>query len=253
MARKKAHEPHQNHERWLVSYADFITLLFAFFVVMYSISQVDAKKLGRLVHSMVSAFSSGVFDAGNPVATISPGSAAGIDHKVPLESIRPVLTPEVTEFAKIEESLSEGLGGEQALDRVSFYQDRRGLVISLAETGFFDSGSAEIREDSLKVLDIIVEALKTTSGHIRVEGHTDNIPIRNARFFSNWELSTARATSVIYYLIGKHTFPPQKLSASGYSEYHPVASNDSAQGRARNRRVDIVVLNEATRIGEEPH
>jgi chemotaxis protein MotB len=253
MARKKSHEPHQNHERWLVSYADFITLLFAFFVVMYSISQVDAKKLGRLVHSMVSAFSSGVFDAGNPVATISPGSAAGIDHKVPLESIRPVLTPEVTEFAKIEENLSEGLNNEQALDRVSVFRDHRGLVISLAETGFFDSGSAEIKPNSLRLLDIIIDSLKNSSGHIRVEGHTDNIPIHNIRFNSNWELSTARATFVIYYMIGKHALPPEKLSASGYSEYHPVAGNDSAQGRAKNRRVDIVVLNSATRIGEEPH
>ncbi len=251
MARKKSHEAHANHERWLVSYADFITLLFAFFVVMYAISQVDARKLGRLVHSMTAAFGGGMFDAGSQGIPISPGSMDGIDS-LPLENAQPIAAPELTELARIERNLSEALAHEQALDRVSVFRDHRGLVVSLAESGFFDSGSAELKEDSLRLLDIIVGALKDTSSHIRVEGHTDNVPIHNPRFNSNWELSGARAIFVINHMIGKHGFAPETLSASGYSEYHPVASNNTAQGRARNRRVDVVVLNSITRIGEEP-
>jgi chemotaxis protein MotB len=163
-----------------------------------------------------------------------------------------MLTPEFTEFKRVEETIAEQLKKENASEKVSMFQDRRGLVISLAETGFFDSGRAEIRESSLRVLDIIVETLKANANHIRIEGHTDNIPIHNARFNSNWELSTARATYVIYYMIGRHGMQPGTLSASGYSEYHPIASNDTPQGRAKNRRVDIIILNSSTRTGEEP-
>jgi chemotaxis protein MotB len=137
----------------------------------------------------------------------------------------------------------EALVGPEALGtRVRTRMDERGLVISLGEGGFFDSGSDILKPEGRVLLDSIASALVQTDNHIRVEGHTDNVPIRNARFPSNWELSTARATTVVAYLIDRFLFAPERLSAGGYSEYRPVESNATAEGRSRNRRVDIVVL-----------
>ncbi|MGC1371344.1 MAG: OmpA family protein, partial [Candidatus Sulfotelmatobacter sp.] len=117
-----------------------------------------------------------------------------------------------------------------------------GLVISLRDFGFFDSGSATIKPESLSALDRIASILSIRTYKLRIEGHTDNVPIHTAQMASNWELSTARASAIVRVLIMDHHFPPDRLSAAGYAEYHPIASNSTAQGRAQNRRVDIVVL-----------
>ena len=120
--------------------------------------------------------------------------------------------------------------------------NREGLVISLREIGFFDSGSAELRATSEAAVQRIAEVLSAQTNNIRIEGHTDNVPIHNAQFASNWELSTARATEMIRLFITHYDLPATRLSAAGYAEYHPVPSNETAEGRAQNRRVDIVVL-----------
>ena len=244
MARKKKPEEHANHERWLVSYADFITLLFAFFVTMYAISQVDAKKLGRLVQSMRVAFDTQLFDAGSSKLSLSEGGMGGIEQQKLVESIQPLVATGDT-LKRVRDTIQSRLIKDRFVDKVRFVQDQRGLVISLTEAGFFDPGEADLKGSSLIVLDAIAEAAMTLPNQIRIEGHTDNTPIHTERFPSNWELSTARATYIISYLLGKFPFPPARLSAAGYGEYRPVASNGSSEGRAMNRRVDLVILNEA--------
>jgi chemotaxis protein MotB len=245
MRQKQNHPEHPNHERWLVSYADFITLLFAFFVVMYAMSQVDVKKMGRLSKAMQSAFDTRVFDAGSKKLNLAEGVPEGVAEPKIMESISPLVSPSQPTFDKLQKKIETKLVQERFQDKVKFKQDKRGLVISLVEAGFFNPGEAEIKGSSLKIVDSIAQSILPIRNQIRVEGHTDNTPIHNIRFPSNWELSTARATNVIAYLTANYAFSPLRLSAAGYGEFRPVASNNQAEGRAANRRVDIVILNEA--------
>jgi chemotaxis protein MotB len=255
MARKKKHPEHVNHERWLVSYADFITLLFAFFVVMFAASNSDKKKAGQVAQSVQSAFTDlAIFtpsgkkiplydEPGTPSSTTSvigtmsnkfentqviPGGGKG-------ERAKPATIPEVK--ANIEKALQAQLENKS----VRVTADERGLTITLSEAGFFSPGSEVLQPIGGDVLDQIVANLMTLPNPVRVEGHADNTPIHTARFPSNWDLSTARATHILQYLINSKV-PPGRLSATGYGEYHPVASNENAEGRASNRRVDIVIL-----------
>jgi chemotaxis protein MotB len=149
---------------------------------------------------------------------------------------------EQTDLATLQDELRQALHNEIALHEVAMRRDTEGLIVSLREFGFFGSGSAAIKPESLPALDRIASILSIRTCRLRIEGHTDNVPIHNAQMASNWELSTARATEVIRFLIIGHRFAPERLSAAGYAEFHPVASNVTPQGRAQNRRVDIVVL-----------
>jgi chemotaxis protein MotB len=143
------------------------------------------------------------------------------------------------------------LQGEIASHQVSLRRETEGLVISLREFGFFDSGSATLKPGAKPALDRIASLLALRTCKLRIEGHTDNVPIHTAQMASNWELSTARATELVRVLIQDHGFAPERLSAAGFAQYHPVASNLTAQGRAQNRRVDIVILTaQAARAGE---
>jgi len=250
MARKKKHEPHVNHERWLVSYADFITLLFAFFVVLYGVSQVDSKKMGKLVQSMAIAFQAGMFDPGTNKLNLADGA---MDPQIQAALMAPIVPNNASNpvFKRVRELIEAKLSEEKTLDRVRFQETKRGLVISMEEAGFFHVGEAEILPESQETLDTIAKAVMPLPNQIRIEGHTDNVPIHTARFPSNWELSTTRATAVIAYLTRKFSFEPTRLSAAGYAEFRPVAPNDTPEGRALNRRVDVVVLSEMAE-GLEP-
>jgi chemotaxis protein MotB len=248
MARKKKHEEHVNHERWLVSYADFITLLFAFFVTLYAISQVDAQKLGKLMESMQAAFDTRVFEPGSPKLSLSDGRAKGVEQQTLVEPISPIVTP--TPLQNVEAIIRSQLVRESFTDKVGLRQERRGLVVTLTEAGFFDAGQAELRGSSLTVLDLIAESLLTIPNQVRIEGHTDTIPIKTARFPSNWELSTARATYVLAHIASRFPFEPTRLSVAGYGEYRPIAPNNTAEGRAANRRVDLVILSEVSEAQE---
>jgi chemotaxis protein MotB len=243
-----------SHDRWLVSYADFITLLFAFFVVLYSSSKADAHKQAQISASIDSAFRAlGLFQG----VSKSPGSGSGLgtpgtlphleDGQVSSMNIvmgdQLMATVDVQQdFAKIKKHLDGLLSNQIAQHIVSLKIGRDGLVISLREAGFYDSGSAAPHESSIATLDQIAAALSAAPYDIRIEGHTDNVPIHTAQFESNWELSTARATSLAKIFIVGHHFAPQRLSASGYAEFHPVSTNDTADGRGQNRRVDIIIL-----------
>ena len=253
--RKKKHAEHVNHERWLVSYADFITLLFAFFVVMFAASNSDQKKAGQVAQAVQVAFRElAIFDPSGKSLPLHDKGGAGADaNSVMGNAQSPFGMTRISESAEaakmrtiaiseVKAELQTLLSSEVADHSVRLSQDSRGLTISLAEAGFFGPGSAVMDAKALAVVDRIAATLKPLGYGIRVEGHTDNIPIHTAQFPSNWELSTARATFLLQYLISKAEIPAPRLSAVGYGEYRPVASNDTIEGRASNRRVDLVVI-----------
>ena len=258
MARRKKHEEHVNHERWLVSYADFITLLFAFFVVLFSASNSDEKRAGQIAQAVQVAFKElGVFTPAGKVVPLSddgglanaPGRAFGSTHSQ--FSRNTTLNQASADMSYVKMQLEEMLAPEVHAHTVRVRQDSRGVIVSLAEAGFFDSGAAVVNGTGLVVLERIAEKLHELPYDVRVEGHTDTTPIHNAQFPSNWELSTARATHVLQYLITNAKIPPQRLSAIGYGEYRPAATNDTHEGRAANRRVDLVILGREAQA-EEP-
>jgi len=234
LRRRRRIQRHTNHERWLVSYADFITLLFAFFVVMYSAAQLDKRRAGQLATAIQTAFQQ--YGSLPPHPADVGGLAA---HGVP--SNLPVGNTEPDDFNLLRKRVEDALAEEIATGEVGVRVTSEGLVISLREVGFFDTGSAELRPSSRPAFDRLAAVLRSANSELRIEGHTDNVPIHNARFSSNWDLSTARATATIRLLMTKYNFAPERLAASGYAEFRPIANNATAEGRSTNRRVDIVV------------
>ncbi|WP_260704586.1 flagellar motor protein MotB [Edaphobacter flagellatus] len=244
MSRKKKHE-HVNHERWLVSYADFITLLFAFFVVLFASSQSDKKKQSQVAAAMQSAFTPlGIFESHSKTPPIADNSFAPSQTKpaaIPLP-MPPVGSTHLEETeARIHRLLrTQSASGGIPPGSVTTHMTPEGLVISLNEIGFFASGSAEVRVASMAMLTALATTLPNAP--VRVEGHTDNVPIHNDQYPTNWELSTARATAIARLLLERSNIQPTNLAAAGYAEYHPVASNATEEGRSQNRRVDIILL-----------
>jgi len=221
-----------------VSYADFITLLFAFFTTMYAISTVDAQKMSKMVASMQLALKG---DTG-------PAMAVPLTVGLP----QPVMPPRLDSLVDLRQQLAARLQHQIRQGNVEIGVDSRGLVVSIREAGSFASGSAELSESARVLLADIAAPLSELPHPIRIEGHTDDTPIRTSRFRSNWELSTARATQVIAYLQNDLGLPAARLSAAGYGEFHPRVANASATARSENRRVDLVILNTATSTAEEP-
>jgi chemotaxis protein MotB len=257
MARKR-HEEHANHERWLISYADFITLLFAFFVVLYSSSQVDKRKVGKLAMAIQVAFQQmGAFPTSNTKLPLSESEpmpfqdVQAIENVSRSQDLQRFVQPQNGSLSNavlpgqirgIQEAIEKALAPEIRRHVVDIKQQREGLVISLREMGFFESGSATLRRSSEDAVDRLVSVLRDRPEMLRIEGHTDNIPIHNAHFTSNWELSTARAMEMLRIFITEYKLAPERLTVSGYGEYHPVESNATAEGRGHNRRVDIVII-----------
>lgn len=246
MARKKKPEEHANHERWLVSYADFITLLFAFFVVMFAVSQVDSKKMGRFTESFNEALEwqvlngdgRGLMQGQKPAGNGSPSSQVSSPF------------PKPHEFAADKDQIRKGLTRKAStipeLAGLTMLELRGELVLRLPERLMFEVGEATMHPDGKIALDAITEELRARPVRIRIEGHTDSAPIRTPKYPSNWELSTARAMAVVAFLVESRKLEPARLAAAGYGEHHPIASNDSAEGRAQNRRVDIIVVAEVS-------
>lgn len=232
-----------NHERWLVSYADFITLLFAFFVVLYAFARADQKKQRSMPEAIDQGFNAlGLFGHTNDKQNVGGAERAALPINIVMgESL---MSPGHVKanLEQIHRNLTQRLASDVANHSVSIKMGRDGLVISLKEAGFFDSGSATPRPQSVFALRQIAAALAATPYDLRVEGHTDNVPIHSAQFDSNWELSSARATRIARILLQLHAARPDQLSTAGYAEFHPVDTNSTAAGRANNRRVDIVVL-----------
>jgi chemotaxis protein MotB len=232
-----------SHDRWLISYADFITLLFALFVVLYAASKADANKQRLVGESINSAFSSlGLFSealrrpgSGGSSATSAEKNAVSMNVVMGENVLSPAKVKD--DLDRIQHELEQTLSKQIADHSVSIHMGRDGLIISLREAGFFASGSAAPMPETLPTLRQIAASLAKTPYDLRVEGHTDNIPIHTPEFDSNWELSTARATRIARLFLDLKTLPPDRISAAGYAEFHPVASNDTVGGR-----VDLVVL-----------
>jgi chemotaxis protein MotB len=233
MARKKKHPEHVNHERWLVSYADFMTLLFAFFVVMFASSQVDTQKVGRFTESFSKAVGIEVFPESGKSLLGGNSSKDAITIAGKGEQSLPVELEELRAMMA-QKSKQDELAGVQVLIR------RNEIVLRLADNVVFASGTDEIQPAARTVLAHIADGLKDRKLDIRVEGHTDDKPIKTFRFRSNWDLSTSRATAVVADFANAG-IEPTRLSAAGYGEFHPIATNATPEGRALNRRVDVVV------------
>ena len=230
----------------------------------FASSQVDQRKVGRLAMAIQVAFQElGVFQTSSshvPMANDEPmpfSTVQAIENMPRTTNLGRIVSRPQTELGtgsgggggrgngsleRLQKDLESALAGEIARKEISLHREPDGMVISLREAGFFESGSSEMKPDSQPAFDRIASLLRQRSFRLRIEGHTDNVPIHTARFSSNWELSTARATEVIRLLVVRDGFPPANLAAAGYAEFHPIASNSTAEGRGEYRRVDIIVL-----------
>jgi chemotaxis protein MotB len=222
----------------VIPYADFVTLLFAFFTALYAVTAVDATRLPSMAEGVREAVGM------SPLPKDTPGT-----ETTPVPAPSPDPPPPVP--ADVRAAIERELGEDLAAGRLEMAEDRRGLVLAIPEAFSFDTGRADLSAQASALMARVGGVLRTLPNAVRVEGHTDDTPIHTPRFTSNWDLSTARATEVVAFFV-ESGLAPDRLSAAGYSQYHPRAGNDTADGRARNRRVDIVILNAATRVSEEP-
>lgn len=226
---------------WIITYSDLMSLLLAFFVLLFSFSTIDARKFQQALLSMRGAL--GVLSGGRmvlPEVLSEPPLPPDID--LPRVGERWIFTPDVAQMLEVEQQVREALATagleEAALIRI----EERGLLLRFPDSVFFDSGRADLRPEGVQLLDALKPVLAQVPNPIRVEGHTDNVPINTYRYPSNWELSSARAGAVIRYLLAGGELEPERFSSAGYGEYRPVADNSTAEGRQLNRRVDIVLL-----------
>jgi len=293
MSKKKKHEEHENAERWLLTYADMITLLMVFFIMMYAMSMLDMKKFDKAALGFKQAFGGAgtpgilqggksVFGSGGsnpevPTAVLVFESFVKPENKttsqettitdttqeasLPKEGVNEVAETEVDlktvtaeealkipgadkELVTIAESILDSVKGTGDYDNVNLSLENRGLIIRIQSEGIlFDSGNAQVRNEIMPLMDIIAKSFKFYTGMVIIEGHTDNIPINTLAYPSNWELSSARASSVLKYWLEKGLVSAENVMAAGFADAQPMVSNDKEEGRAKNRRVEILVLN----------
>lgn len=261
MRRRRSSDAHENHERWLVSYADFITLLFAFFVVMFASSQTDKARARQISEAVEKALADGktlgvppavakilggtVDDKGQGNAQMrGPGGAQRAAKEAPPDDVVE-LTPSLKVLnVKLQQEIKDG--------SVEVSMEPRGLVVSLKQTAFFPSGNDTIDPKTYPVIQKLADALNAVSNPLRIEGHTDSQPIHTARFRSNWELSAARSISMMELLATHFNVDRARVAIVGFADNSPEASNDTPEGRAKNRRVDIVIMNRLALKPKEP-
>jgi chemotaxis protein MotB len=231
-----------NHERWLITYSDLITLLMIFFVIMFAMSKIDQPKFLALAISLNQALYN---ENKIPMKHMGPQGLLTVTSPTPKVSTQRELTPQQIEEAnrleKIKQELQDYIQKNNLAGKISVVENPKGLQISLRDAVLFDSGQATLTSSAQGVLNGMVPFLKGIPNDIAVEGYTDNVPIHNSLFASNWELSSARALQVVHFFID-HGLDPHKLSATGFGEWRPVAPNDNDADRALNRRVNIVIL-----------
>ncbi len=248
MARRKKHPEHVNHERWLVSYADFITLLFAFFVVMFATSQTDKGKQQQVSDAVKRALEEGQIAAaisGILGGTVDDKGKGNAQMRGPGGAKKQAVTPKDkdVELMPAIQHLTKELEREIASGKVKVQMTPRGLVVSMRQAAFFPSGDDTIEPGANSSIKKIADTIRTLPHQIRLEGHTDSQPVRRGRFKSNWELSAARAISMMELLTTTFEIAKDRVAISGYADTVPVAPNETEEGRALNRRVDIVILN----------
>lgn len=250
--RRRKRRDHENHDRWLISYADFITLLFAFFVVMYGISSVNEGKFKVFSSSLSNAFNTSVVSSGSIVhltqEDIFMRSVA--EHR---NAKMAEMQLKRDEFIKrVTGDLRRVMGGLIQSGQVAVSHTSRGIELEINASVLFETGEADIQQASIPTLSEVAKILATDDHYIEVNGHTDDIPISTAKFPSNWELSSARAASVVRLFI-EHGVQSKRMSAVGMADNQPVAINTTPEGRARNRRITIAILApQAERTGQTP-
>lgn len=267
MARKKKHEEHENHERWLISYADFITLLFAFFVVMYSVSSVNEGKFRVLSDALLAAFRSPQKTL-TPIQIGNPAKAPQTDHLGYRQTPNIISAPDLplpdvgrkrqgmgganAPLAEIADHVEQALARLIDEDLIAVRHDDDYVEIEIKSSVLFESGSTQLNEEARKIVDELGKILRNFPNIMRIEGFTDNTPVSGGVFSSNWVLSAARAASVVQQF-EKNGVHPGRMSAVGYAEYRPIADNATPEGRFKNRRVSITVLNqtEANELRED--
>jgi chemotaxis protein MotB len=252
MAKRHSAPSHENHERWLVSYADFITLLFAFFVVMFASSQTDKSRAKQISEAVEKALADGkslgvppavakilggtVDDKGQGNAQMKgPGGAQRAAKEAPPDDIVELVPSLKMLNTKLEQEIQDG--------KVEINMEPRGLVVSLKQTAFFPSGTDVIDPATYHIIAKLADALQAVSNPLRIEGHTDSVPIHTARFRSNWELSAARSIAMMELLVTRFGVDRKRMGIVGLADNDPEASDDTVEGRAKNRRVDVVILN----------
>jgi len=254
--RRNHHAGHENHERWLVSYADFITLLFAFFVVMFASSQTDKARAKVVSDSVKSALESGGIPAavheilGGTVDEKGKGNAQMKGPGGAQAATAATHPPQVGELTPSMQYLSKALEAEIKQGKIDLHLEPRGLVVSLRQATFFPSGEDTIDPATFGSMDKIAKTVAELPNSVRLEGHTDSVPIHTSRFRSNWELSAARGIAMLDLLNTRYGIPRERLAIAGYADTAPVAPNDTDEGRAHNRRVDIVILNQHVALTE---
>ena len=244
------HEEHENHERWLITYADMITLLMAFFIMLFAMSQLDLAKFKQFQGGVAAELGGSAPIAGGsdnlttggqgllPSAGLGPGAGAGLG---PGQGGQTPAQIEQDALHQVQADLEAAAKEHGSEADFAFEDQMRGLAMQVEGGVLFAPGSAELTPEGKTALDDVAAAIRDLPNPVLVEGHTDDVPI-SGRYADNWELSTARAIAVLHYLSGQRGVSTSRLSAAGYADTHPIAPNDTAQGRARNRRVEIVVL-----------
>lgn len=260
---KKKEKKSENSERWLLTYSDLITLLMILFVMFYAISSVNQEKYEELAASLNSAFGggdntqggsiipkgSGILKSGKNALNsgsyngtgnaTGPGNGTGTGEGTGIEDITEVSKDE---FIQLRDWLYSAIGSGEFKDSLDISIQDSGVIITLSNDVLFDSGQAAIKEDMKANLEIIAQLLKQVDNKIQIGGHTDNVPINRGMFTSNWQLSAQRAANVVEFLADEYGIAPERLVASGYGEYDPIASNETAEGREKNRRISITIL-----------
>ena len=274
---EEEHEEHVNHEAWVIPYADMLTLLMALFLMLWATSSVDQKKFAALAESLRDAFGNGTGELTQNVAFggqgVLDGQTTGVEsgdlqdptgsmpdakdavrnYKAQSTSAEKALEREKVKaeekrreeaaMAGIQKRITEAAEKEGYADALEFKKESRGLVVTIvSDNVLFDSGSSVLRSEGAQILKVVGDALKHTPYDAMIEGHTDSTPITTSQYPSNWELSSARGTSVLRYLVDSAGFPGNKIASAGYGEMRPKADNSTADGRSANRRVEIVVL-----------
>ena len=242
---------HENHERWLISYADFITLLFAFFVVMYAVSAVNESKYRVLANALGDAFGKTAAQDTAPQPVPQLGNARVLPPEVRQRTLREQQALEEREhMTEVANKLLDAMGPLIKDGKVRVTQSRRGVSIEINANVLFKPGEASLEPDSLGVLRAVAQTLAPEPFNLEITGYTDNVPISSTLFPSNWELSATRASSVVR-LFADNGISPERLLAIGREASHPVASNGTPEGRARNRRVEIMILSGMPDVVEE--
>ncbi|MGC5325916.1 flagellar motor protein MotB [Brevibacillus sp. SYSU BS000544] len=254
MAKKKKHAHHEEHidETWLIPYADLLTLLLALFIVLFASSQVDAKKFEQLSESLSMAFNGGIsfFENPQPVktpevvpqTTLPEKEQDKKDETQREKEQREKFQKETENLQKLQQSIDAYIKENKLTDKLQTKLTDMGLMITILDNALFASGRADVRPDARKLAQEISGMLEKYPRQVIVSGHTDNVPIHTSEFPSNWDLSSKRALNFMKILLENSTLDPRKFSATGYGEYHPIASNGSAEGRAKNRRVEVSIL-----------